>query len=908
MASTYTDGLAIELIGTGDRAGSWGDVTNNNLQALEQSVRGVSTVTISGASSDLDISDGVDVSETNVDGAGRSSVIIFSGTLTANHTVSLKVGGAFADRASFVAMNETTGGYDVIISRGSGNTVTIPNGYTARIFLDGTDARNALVNLKLDKIRFENDEITNTTAGTFRITGDVFNLGESSGTDDVYLTTPSANKDLILQTNGTTSTQGKITLDGASNGNISITPHGTGSVVISKADINSGTIDGATVNATSVTTSSATITGGTINNTIIGGATPAAGNFSTVDIDGGTIDGATVNASTITASPISGSSGSFTTLSATGTTTTVAIDASGDIDSDGNITASSFTADANGNISTSGTGTISTASGNISSTSGNITTGGNIATSGTGSISSNTTITAGTGITATTGGVTATAGGLTVTLGGADITGGINNNGDGITNAGDISGAGTITSSGAINGGSLNVGGGDVTASNLICNDLSHATSITSTIAGTNKFRVNADGAQVMGSGGYLNMSSTSGSTGFGFRNNGGNLEIKTSTSGTSGGWGSIAVLSGSDLSVSGSVTAGTTVTAGTGLTVSAGGATITGNSTLTGTLGGLTGLTVASGGGTITAGGLTVSAGGASITGGLNNNSGGITNAGTIGAGAITSTGAVTGTSLSAGSGTISTTGTVSGATISSTATDGNLTVQPNGAGALAINCSGPAGIAPQFSINSTTSPLLLSATSSNVGESLIIFRSGASGTASNRMIVQSSGVRIPNTGLYFNFSAAGGSTGTGFRNDTNGTVEVRSKSAATADTWGRIYHSGMVNGDGAYFEHTVALSTIGPLPQDYSTTHSLGAEPRLVTFLLKCTTADRGWSAGDVIHLGWAGTVSNGTEGVAPYFNSTHIGFATNSSIAVQNAGGSTAKGAINLSNWSVIMRAWL
>ena len=35
MASTYTDGLAVEIIGSGDKAGSWGDVTNNNLKAFQ---------------------------------------------------------------------------------------------------------------------------------------------------------------------------------------------------------------------------------------------------------------------------------------------------------------------------------------------------------------------------------------------------------------------------------------------------------------------------------------------------------------------------------------------------------------------------------------------------------------------------------------------------------------------------------------------------------------------------------------------------------------------------------------------------------------------------------------------------------------------------------------------------------
>jgi len=60
------------------------------------------------------------------------------------------------------------------------------------------------------------------------------------------------------------------------NGNIDLTPNGSGEVNISKVDIDSGAID----------------------NTVIGGSTPAAATFSTADINGGTIDGATIGGST----------------------------------------------------------------------------------------------------------------------------------------------------------------------------------------------------------------------------------------------------------------------------------------------------------------------------------------------------------------------------------------------------------------------------------------------------------------------------------------------------------------------------------------------------------------------------------------------------------------------------------
>jgi hypothetical protein len=116
-----------------------------------------------------------------------------------------------------------------------------------------------------------------------------------------------------------------------SNADINITPDGTGTVVISKADINEGTLDnvdiGASTAATGLTVSGATVsitdTGGdgTMDGVIIGGSTAAAGTFTnltangTIDIDSsGNIDGITIGANTAAA-------GNFTTLDATGNLT-----------------------------------------------------------------------------------------------------------------------------------------------------------------------------------------------------------------------------------------------------------------------------------------------------------------------------------------------------------------------------------------------------------------------------------------------------------------------------------------------------------------------------------------------------------------------------------------------------------
>jgi hypothetical protein len=105
----------------------------------------------------------------------------------------------------------------------------------------------------------------------------------------------------------TEATIDNIKIDGSSitstnvNGSINLTPNGTGSVVVSKIDANSGTIDGTAIGGAvpstgafttlsttgQATLNSAVITGGSINATPIGGSTPSTGAFTTVTASGG---------------------------------------------------------------------------------------------------------------------------------------------------------------------------------------------------------------------------------------------------------------------------------------------------------------------------------------------------------------------------------------------------------------------------------------------------------------------------------------------------------------------------------------------------------------------------------------------------------------------------------------------
>ena len=57
MASTYTP-LGVELMATGENAGTWGSKTNTNLQIVEQIAGGYEEQAISGTTTTLSVSDG----------------------------------------------------------------------------------------------------------------------------------------------------------------------------------------------------------------------------------------------------------------------------------------------------------------------------------------------------------------------------------------------------------------------------------------------------------------------------------------------------------------------------------------------------------------------------------------------------------------------------------------------------------------------------------------------------------------------------------------------------------------------------------------------------------------------------------------------------------------------------------
>ena len=115
--STYTD-LGIELMATGENAGTWGTKTNNNLNLIEQLTSGFATLDIAGGAGTqaLDIDDGA------LTGTAQQRIIEFTGSITGNRIITIP-----NDVETFyILKNSTSGAYTVQFkyATGSGSSTT----------------------------------------------------------------------------------------------------------------------------------------------------------------------------------------------------------------------------------------------------------------------------------------------------------------------------------------------------------------------------------------------------------------------------------------------------------------------------------------------------------------------------------------------------------------------------------------------------------------------------------------------------------------------------------------------------------------------------------------------------------------------------------------------------------------
>jgi len=136
MASTYSSRLKLELQGTGENAGTWGDKTNNNLDVLDAFAAGYLSKSVAGSAD-------VTLTTANASATAESSnkVIELTGTLTGNITVFIP-----AKENNYVFFNNTAGSHTVTIAATghTANGVAITQGGHAHVYCDGSSDFNVV--------------------------------------------------------------------------------------------------------------------------------------------------------------------------------------------------------------------------------------------------------------------------------------------------------------------------------------------------------------------------------------------------------------------------------------------------------------------------------------------------------------------------------------------------------------------------------------------------------------------------------------------------------------------------------------------------------------------------------------------------------------------------------------------
>ena len=206
MASTFSD-LKIELIGTGEQAGTWGNTTNINLgTALQEAITGSADVAFS--------SGDVTLTLTNSNGAqvGRNLRLNLTGTSGGARELIL---GAEMQVEKLYLINNTLADA-VTVKNTTGTGIAVPAGKTMFVFNNGTNVVDAITYLT----SLETASLVATTAD---INGGSID-GATLGTNSVITEAAIDNVNINGNTISTTDTNGSLTL----------TPDGTGEVVTTK--------------------------------------------------------------------------------------------------------------------------------------------------------------------------------------------------------------------------------------------------------------------------------------------------------------------------------------------------------------------------------------------------------------------------------------------------------------------------------------------------------------------------------------------------------------------------------------------------------------------------------------------------------------------------------------------------
>jgi hypothetical protein len=179
MASTYSTDLKIELMVTGENAGTWGDKTNDNLNVIQQAIAGYGEQSIAGGAQTTALT----IANSPTLSVARNIVLKLTGTITGNQIVTIPSG----IEKTWIISNGTTGAFTVQFKTTDGGStgttwsttdkgikIVYSNG--TEIFpadlstLSGTVASASIANLAVTSAKLASFAVTEARLASYAVT------------------------------------------------------------------------------------------------------------------------------------------------------------------------------------------------------------------------------------------------------------------------------------------------------------------------------------------------------------------------------------------------------------------------------------------------------------------------------------------------------------------------------------------------------------------------------------------------------------------------------------------------------------------------------------------------------------------------------------------------------------------
>jgi hypothetical protein len=156
MASTYSSDLKLELMATGENAGTWGTKTNTNLELVQQAIAGVQSITLSDGSTTALVMSNASIS------TARNMVIKFA-TITLSSATTVTIPDSI-EKFYIFDCTAVTGATNLTIKTASNSGFTCDASKIYAAYSDGTNLNEVSLDTlggTLGTAQIADDAVTN---------------------------------------------------------------------------------------------------------------------------------------------------------------------------------------------------------------------------------------------------------------------------------------------------------------------------------------------------------------------------------------------------------------------------------------------------------------------------------------------------------------------------------------------------------------------------------------------------------------------------------------------------------------------------------------------------------------------------------------------------------------------------